>query len=119
MENPFLPESGSEAEKQALLQAVMDQLIKDFGRFGLEIVQPPPGKDPYTALLSQIAPCIENALRNNDVLLTGILYSIDLNEGQVRKALASQPDRAYHLVLTDLILKRELQKVVLRRKYSS
>jgi hypothetical protein len=118
MELPFLPESESDAEKQAILHAVIEQLVKDFGRFGLEVIPPPPGGDLYSCLVSQIAPCLEQALLHQDTLLTGILYSIDLNEEQVRKALQEQPDRPYHLVFTDLILKRELQKVVLRRRFS-
>ncbi|MFI5149332.1 MAG: hypothetical protein ACHQRM_06325 [Bacteroidia bacterium] len=118
MDTPFLPPELSGPEKQAILKAVIEQLMKDFGRFGLDIREPLPGTDAYSSLQSQVAPIIEKTLLSNDSLLTGILYSIDLSEVQVRKALQEQPERPYPLVLTDLILKRELQKVVLRKRFS-
>lgn len=51
-----------------------------------------------------------NALKN-------LLYRIDITETQIRQATQKQPDLALQPILAELMIKRILQKVVLKELY--
>jgi hypothetical protein len=56
-------------------------------------------------------------LENQADRFWNLLYSIDLDETKVKDAIFGKDTNSIQL-LTDLILKRELQKVVIRNFYS-
>jgi hypothetical protein len=99
-----------------LLQQVADQLIKDFGMFGLDIHFSGKPELAYSELFGQVNAHLETLARSNKQKFLSILYRIDLSEQQVGKALAENPADPFSAAVTDLILKRELQKVVLRNQ---
>jgi hypothetical protein len=49
--------------------------------------------------------------------LQQLLYRIDISEKRAMEALRGEPGRTPPQMLTELIIKRELQKVVIRRMY--
>lgn len=51
-----------------------------------------------------------NALKN-------LLYRIDLTETQIRRAVQQEPDEPLQMLLAKLMIKRILQKVVLKERY--
>jgi hypothetical protein len=62
-------------------------------------------------------PVIDYMLEYQTERFWSLLYGIDLNESKVREALFGEDVNTLQL-LTDLILKRELQKVVIRNHYA-
>lgn len=50
-------------------------------------------------------------------LLTNLLYRIDLTEKQIAEAARLQPGQPMPMVLAELMIKRILQKVVLKEHY--
>jgi len=48
----------------------------------------------------------------------GILYRIDVSDEQIKKAVRENTSEPFSEIVTDLIIKRELQKVVIRSHYS-
>ena len=50
--------------------------------------------------------------------LKNLLYRIDLTESQIKKACVNNPEMALQEVLAELMIKRILQKVVLKELYS-
>jgi hypothetical protein len=101
-----------------LLNDTALQVIKDFGMNGMEIKFSGVAETAYSELFRQILPHIERLQKENFRNFYNLLYRIDLNEGQIKKAVESSTDRTFAEVVTDLILKRELIKVVFRRQYS-
>ena len=100
-----------------LLQEVVAQINKDFQLNGPVVGFSGRDEKAYTELTGQIRPIVEHLLEKQPDRFWNLLYSIDLNENQVKEALSdSGPDGIGQL--TDLILKRELQKVVIRYHYS-
>jgi hypothetical protein len=99
-----------------LLQQVADQIIKDFGMLGMEIHFSGNPSLAYTELFGQVNAHLEGLARSNKQKYLSLLYRIDLSEQQVGKALADNPGDPFSAAVTDLILKRELQKVVLRNR---
>lgn len=70
---------------------------------------------PYDQLHAHLVPVIENLIGENRQKLQQTIYQVDLPEKLFIQALTG-PNPAVDL--TDVILKRLLQKVVIRRLYS-
>jgi hypothetical protein len=95
-----------------------NQIIKDFDMFGLEIKFSGNQYNAYEELFEQIEPHISKLINTNQSKFMGILYRIDLNDEQLKKAIDENSSEPFSAIITDLIIKRELQKVVIRKHYS-
>jgi hypothetical protein len=116
-----LPLSNSDIERYErsfdLLQEVVTQLNRDFQLNGFEVEFSGKTESAYQELTRQLVPVIDYMLENQADHFWNLLYFIDLNESKVKEALFGEGTNSIQL-LTDLILKRELQKVVIRNFYS-
>ena len=116
-----LPLSNSDIERYErsfdLLQEVVTQLNRDFQLSGFEVEFSGRTESAYQELTRQLVPVIDYMLENQADRFWNLLYSIDLDETKVKDALFGKDTNSIQL-LTDLILKRELQKVVIRNFYS-
>lgn len=101
-----------------ILSDTAKQVIKDFGMVGLEIKFSGNTSNAYSELFSQILPLVEKMQTENFQNFYSLMYRIDISEGQIKKAIAETKDKSFSEVVTDLILKRELIKVVFRNQYS-
>lgn len=102
-----------------LIKATADQIIKDFEMFGMEIKFSGNPYNAYEELFDQIEPQIKKLIDSNRSKFLGILYRIDLNDEQVKKAVNENSSEPFSEIITDLIIKRELQKVVIRNHYKN
>ena len=103
--------------RQDMLKDTAAQVIKDFGINGINIKFSGNAQNAYAELFEQIHPHIEQLLKGSIGRLYELLYRIDLSESQIKKEAASAVDKTFSEILTDLILKRELLKVVMRKLY--
>ncbi len=87
--------------------------------FGLEVKFSGNAYNAYEELFDQIEPHIKKMVDSNRQKFLGILYHIDLSDEQVKKAVESNSTEPFSEIMTDLIIKRELQKVVIRNHYKS
>ena len=102
-----------------LLKEVVTQIQKDFEWYNIEIRFSGEKKTPYEELFEQIFPHIDKMIVEEYEKLLNIMYRIDLDEGKINRYLRQNPMADTSEVITDLILKRELQKVVIRKIYST
>ena len=101
-----------------LLRETAQQVIKDFGMTGLEIKFTGNTENAYRELFSQILPLIDKLQKENFRNFYTLMYRIDISEWQIKKAVQDSKDRSFSETVTELILKRELIKVVFRKQYS-
>ncbi len=101
-----------------ILQDTAQQVIKDFGMVGLKINFSGNPQAAYQELTQQILPHIEKLQHENFQNFYNLMYRIDVSEIQIKKAVEASKDRSFSEIVTDLILKRELIKVVFRKQYS-
>ena len=123
-----------------ILNETAQQAIKDFGMNGTEINFFGNTENAYEELFSQILPLVEKLVneKNSPLLRRGVgptkgtdsvshrrgeafynlMYRIDISESQIKKAIEESKDKSFSAVVTDLILKRELLKVITRRSFS-
>jgi hypothetical protein len=57
--------------------------------------------------------------KNQSSQLPQLLYRIDVSEAQIKKYGQNYPALSFESIIVELIIKRELQKIILRKRYSS
>lgn len=119
MNIPALSELSAYYNRTDLLEKVVEQLKKDFNWFSFEITFKGDQESPYQELYKQILPLIDELLNDDYPKLIAMLYRIDLDEEFLNRKLKENSQADTDEVITDLILKRELQKVIIRDMYSS
>ena len=105
--------------KPELIQETADQIIKDFEMFELEVKFSGNAYNAYQELYEQIEPHINELIHGNQQKFMSILYRIDVSEQQIKKAVNDNYTEPFSSIVTDLIIKRELQKVVIRNHYKT
>ena len=100
-----------------LIKDTASQIIKDFDMFGMEIKFSGNAYNAYQELFEQIEPHINKLIHTNQSKFMSVLYRIDVSELQIKKAVNENTSEPFSDIITDLIIKRELQKVVIRNHY--
>ncbi len=103
--------------KDILLQTA-EQIKKDFAFFDITIVLDNHTHTAFDDLYRIILPIIKNILSHNSQKIYSILYRIDISETQLKKEAQKIKENTAEEIITQLIIKRCLQKVVLRKLYS-
>lgn len=98
-----------------ILHQTAEQIKKEFSFFALDIHVTGDQSNAYRELFDQIYPHIERLMKQEHERFLGLLYRIDINELLIGKCPADQRLEEY---VTDLVIKRCLQKVNLRKLYS-
>ncbi len=106
--------------KADLIKKVVLQIEKDFSWFNLDInFEENNELSAYQQLYQQILPLVEELLNDDYPKLLAMLYRIDLDEDYLNRQLKVTPNADTDEIICDLIIKRELQKVIIREIYSS
>lgn len=100
-----------------IIRETAEQVIKDFGTYGIEIIFPSTIKWAYKELFEQLERHISELLSTNNKMLLSLLYTIDLSENMIRINSQKNPDKDLSEIVTELILERELKKVILRNYF--
>lgn len=119
MNLPKLSELTPYFTRTDLLEKVVAQLKKDFNWVSLEIEFSGKKETPYQELFRLVLPLVEEMLNDDYPKLLTLLYRIDIDEDFLSRQLKKMGNADTDEVITDLILKRELQKVIIRTVYSS
>jgi|GEM_PF-787839 len=121
MSDPLLPKDEQlpalldQTEWQELLLA---QLEKDFQTSGLDLPPALRAAQGFPALCEALLPVITLLLSRRTETFAQLLYRIDLSETQIKKAGAKTPEIDFPTLITRLIVLRELQKIVIRKRFS-
>lgn len=99
-----------------LLEDTLNQIEKDFGQIELQLRDVELGDDYFYRLCKDLSYTVDALLDKAPDRLFSLMYRIDLPENRISKLLGSNEPA---MAIAEMILKRELQKVVIRRKYSS
>lgn len=114
-----LPDLIKSISKPDLFEAFKVQLKKDFDNCGLS-------SDFITELIPDFEfilniLCVEiNPIgkASNDKLME-LLYRIDISELQIKKQSLIRPEASFDQIVAELIIKRELQKVVIKQMFKN
>jgi hypothetical protein len=95
------------------------QICKDFDLEASKIKLTGQAKFAFDELYFQVHPFIEDLLIRNKKGLYRALYRVDISDGKIATTLALHKDRPASEIITELVLKRTLQKVITRELYKA
>ena len=103
--------------KADIVRETADQIMKDFGMFGIEITFSGNTKTAYQELHEQLINQISVYLDRDYSRLMAVLYQVDITENEIAKAHQELPHYNDLEVLAHQIIFRDLKKVLYRRYY--
>ncbi|MCF8293858.1 MAG: hypothetical protein K9I70_08605 [Chitinophagaceae bacterium] len=101
-----------------IVQQTAEQIMKDFGVFGLRINFSGNIERAYSELHTQLIAQIDELIKTSYSTLIGVLYRIDLSEEELHKGTIELPNYNQVEAMAHLIIVRELKKVLSRKFYS-
>ena len=104
-------------DKVEILRQVAAQIEKDFYQFGFEVKFSGEPEDAYNELFAQINEHVAYMLSQDYHRLVLLLYQIDLSEKEIIKNELKYPDVDKHQLLSEMIIQRELKKVLIRNYF--
>lgn len=103
--------------REEVIRQVAAQIEKDFDQFGLEVNFSGEIKNAYEELFSQLNEHLSKLLDRDYHRLILLLYQIDVSENQIIRTELNFPDVPKSELLTELIILRELKKVLIRNYF--
>ena len=102
-----------------LFDAFKLQLTKDFEQSNFQSDFITFLAPDYTSIHEKIVGELQRAEKRADSKIMQVLYRIDISEFQLKKYLNEQRDENHLTVIAELIIKRVLQKVVIKEFYKN
>ena len=98
-----------------IVQETAEQIMKDFGMFGVEITFSGDTNQAYNELHRQLIDQISILLERNYELLLSVLYQVDITDHEITKATRELPHYNQVEIIAHQVIVRDLKKVLLRR----
>lgn len=105
--------------EQEVIRLTIRQIRKDFGMFGIDVDFPIDMDMVYHDLFRELDYHISEMLSRNVQKLSALLYQIDLTEKAIVSAWEEHPEYTHSQVITELVIYRELKKVLFRSYYKN
>lgn len=103
--------------KVGIIRQVAAQVEKDFYQFGFKISFSGDAASTYIELFKQITEHVAYMLSQDYHRLILLLYQIDLSEKEIQKTELKYPNVDKHKLLSELIIQRELKKVLIQNYF--
>jgi len=103
--------------REEIVRQTADQIMKDFGMFGVEITFSGNTENAYHELHSQLSDQITDLFERKYDLLLSVLYQVDISDRDIRKTRLELPDYTDVEVVAHQVIVRDLKKVLLRRYF--
>jgi hypothetical protein len=107
----------NELSKKVLFAAFKVQLAKDFvqSNFSADFIGTL--EPDYTRIHEAIMRELRRVEKSDNARLMSLLYRVDVSEAQLKRYLDERPNEDHLITIAELIIKRVLQKVVIRHYY--
>lgn len=97
-----------------LYDMFLQQLKKDFQNSGIDVAFIDEFIQDYEFIHSSISQRLNHLLKNGTFKLNELLYRVDISELQISNLSKKKPQLTFEDLLAELIMKRILQKVVIK-----
>jgi hypothetical protein len=105
--------------KTEVIRQTVEQIIKDFTMFGMEVEFTGNTDMAYDEMFMQLAVHVSRLLEIDPHRLSALLYQVDLGENKVMESSTLHPEWSLPEVITELVIHRELKKVLIRNYYKN
>lgn len=102
-----------------IIHQTVQQIMKDFLMFGMEIHFTGHTEMAYNEMFSQLSRHIQFLLETDNNRLNALLYQVDLNEKLIHDSIRQHSEWSYPDIITELVIHRELKKVIFRNYYKN
>ena len=104
-------------DKAEIVQQTAEQIMKDFGMFGVEITFSGDTDNAYQELHQQLIDQITGLVETNYDLLLSVLYQVDITNREIVQAEHDLPHYTNIEIIAHQVIARDLKKVLLRRYF--
>lgn len=105
-------------QKPDLFEKFKTQLHRDFELCGFADEAPQLKSNNLEHVFQEVLKSVMIIEKKDSAFLQNLLYRIDVTELQIKKEAVNHPDKNFQQILAELIVKRILQKVILKQQYS-
>ena len=103
--------------REEIVRQTAEQIMKDFGMFGVEITFSGNTETAYQELHQQLIDQISTLIERNYDLLVSVLYQVDITDREIARTQADLPEYSHIEVVAHQVIVRDLKKVLLRRYF--
>jgi hypothetical protein len=100
-----------------IVRKTAEQIMKDFGMFGVEITFSGNTENAYQELHEQLINQISVLVERNYDLLLSVLYQVDITDKEIYRAQQELPDYTPVEIIAHQVIVRDLKKVLLRQYF--
>jgi hypothetical protein len=105
--------------RSEVIRQTVAQVMKDFAMFGMDIEFTGNTEMAYNELFFQLSQHIQRLLENDFAKLAALLYQVDVSERKILDSVTDHPDYSHAEVISELVIHRELKKVLLRNYFKN
>lgn len=105
--------------EKILVQETAEQIMKDFGLFGLTITFSGNTATAYNELFQQLKIQIETLVNSNYQKLLSVLYQVDITDKEIANTQAEIPEYSHIEIIAHQIIVRDLKKVLTRHYFKN
>ena len=105
--------------KTEVVRQTVDQVKKDFTMFGMDVEFTGDTDMAYNEMFLQLSAYVSHMLEIDPHRLSALLYQVDLGENKIMESSTLHPEWSLPEVITELIIHRELKKVLMRNYYKN
>jgi len=106
-------------DREEIVKQTAEQIMKDFGMFGVEINFSGDTTQAYNELHHQLIEQISLLVERNYELLLSVLYQVDITQKEITKAEQDLPHYSHIEIIAHQVIARDLKKVLIRRYFKS
>ncbi len=106
-------------DKEEIVRETAEQIMKDFGMFGVEITFSGDTLNAYDELLEQLVRQVRSLSTHNQDKLLSVLYQVDITDREITQAQLDLPHYSHLEIISHQIIARELKKVLWRFYFKS
>ncbi|OFX49232.1 MAG: hypothetical protein A2W95_15830 [Bacteroidetes bacterium GWA2_40_14] len=121
MKLPEIHKSNIESflDKEEIIYETIQQIMKDFGMFGLEITFSGDTHQAYHEIHQQLTQQIDYLIVRDEGKLFSILYQVDISNKAIERTIQEIPEFTVVEAISHQVIERELKKVLTRRYFKS
>jgi hypothetical protein len=105
--------------KTEIIRQTVEQVKKDFTMFGMDLEFTGNTDLAYEEMFFQLSVQVSRLLEVDPHRLSSLLYQVDLGENKVIESSALHPEWSLPEVISELVIHRELKKVLIRNYYKN
>lgn len=106
-------------DRAEIVRDTAEQIMKDFGMFGVEVTFSGDVSNAYEELHEQLIIQISRLIDHNYDKLLSVLYQVDITEREIAQAQLDLPHYTHVEIIAHQVIARELKKVLWRLYFKS